>query len=50
MEGSNWLRTAVALHLAAGINAGIGATVLDALAPSTANARFYSGLELGGVK
>jgi len=36
--------------LAPGTNVGIGATVLDALSPSTANARFYSGLELGGLK
>jgi len=50
IEGVNGQRTAVALHLAAGTADGIGATVLDALAPSTANARFYSGLELGGVK
>ncbi len=50
IAGPDGQRTAVALHLAAGSGAGIGATVLDALAPSTANARFYSGLELGGVK
>jgi hypothetical protein len=43
-------RTAIALHLAAYSGAGFGATVLDALAPSTANARFYSGLELGGLQ
>lgn len=41
-------RTAVALHLAGGV--GIGATALDAFSPSTAYARFYSGLELGGVQ
>jgi hypothetical protein len=50
IEGPAGQRTAVALHLAAGIRPGIGATVLDALSPSTANARFYSGLELGGLK
>ncbi len=49
IEGADGQRTAIALHLATGMNPGIGATVLDALAPSTANARFYSGLELGGV-
>jgi len=42
-------RAAVALHLTR-VDSGIGATVLDALAPSTAYARFYSGVELGGVK
>jgi len=42
-------RSAVALHLSSGDRPGIAATVLDALAPSTANARFYSGLELGGL-
>ena len=50
IEGASGQRSAVALHLAAGTGLGIGATVLDALAPSTANARFYSGLELGGLK
>ena len=50
IEGVNGQRTAVALHLNPGTIDGIGATVLDAFAPSTANARFYSGLELGGVK
>ncbi|MEI9952016.1 MAG: hypothetical protein WDO74_24275 [Pseudomonadota bacterium] len=50
IEGLDGQRSAIALHLAGGIGSGLGATVLDALAPSTANARFYSGLELGGVK
>jgi len=50
IEGGSGQRTAIALHLAGDLNSGIGATVLDALAPSTAYARFYSGLELGGVK
>jgi len=50
IEGANGQRSAIALHLTGEISAGIGATVLDALAPSTAYARFYSGLELGGVK
>ena len=43
-------RTALALHLAVGGVSGIGATVLDALEPSTANARFFSGLELRGLR
>jgi hypothetical protein len=50
IESASGQRTAIALHLASGVGIGIGATVLDALAPSTANARFYSGLELGGLK
>lgn len=50
IEAVNGQRTAIALHLSAGTGIGLGATVLDALAPSTANARFYSGLELGGLK
>ncbi|MEO7036923.1 MAG: hypothetical protein ABI548_23440 [Polyangiaceae bacterium] len=43
-------RTAVALHLGVGQPPGIGATALNALAPSTATARFYSGFELGGIR
>jgi hypothetical protein len=43
-------RSAVALHVGVGEPPGIGATVLDALAPSTATARFYSGFELGGIR
>jgi hypothetical protein len=50
IESVDGQRTAVALHMSSGMNSGLGATVLDALSPSTANARFYSGLELGGVK
>jgi hypothetical protein len=50
IDGLNGQRTAIALHLGAGTNIGIGATVLDALSPSTANARFYSGFELGGLR
>jgi hypothetical protein len=49
IEGGDGQRTAIALHLT-GTSPGIGATVLDALSPSTAYARFYSGLELGGVQ
>ncbi|MET0790892.1 MAG: hypothetical protein ABW061_05180 [Polyangiaceae bacterium] len=43
-------RSALAMHLGLNGESGIGATVLDALQPSTANARFYSGLELGGIR
>lgn len=43
-------RSALALHLGLNGEPGIGATVLDALSPSTANAQFYSGLELGGIR
>ncbi|MEO6598311.1 MAG: hypothetical protein ABIQ16_00455 [Polyangiaceae bacterium] len=43
-------RSALALHLGVNGEPGIGVTVLDALAPSTANAQFYSGLELGGIR
>jgi hypothetical protein len=39
-------RTAIVLHHPGG---GLGATVLDALAPDTANTRFYSGLSYGGL-
>ena len=39
-------RTAIVLHHAGG---GLGATVLDAAAPDTANTRFYSGLAYGGL-
>jgi hypothetical protein len=42
-------RSALALHVGVGDPPGIGATVVDALAPSTATARFYSGFELGGI-
>lgn len=48
IESGDGQRAAVALHLVG--STGIGATVLSALAPSTAYAHFYSGLELGGVK
>lgn len=48
IECSNGLdRSALALHFRTG---GFGATVLDALAPSTASARFYSGFEWEGIK
>ena len=50
IASANGGRSAVALHLGAGDLPGIGATVLDALAPSTANARFFSELELGGIR
>ena len=48
IEAIDGSRSALALHL--GSSTGIAATVLDALAPSTANARFYSGIELGGIR
>lgn len=43
-------RSAIALHEVAGTgtHAALGATVLDALSPDTADTRFYSGLTLGG--
>ncbi len=50
IASQNGDRSAVALHLGLSSGQGVGATVLDALAPSTANARFYSGLELGGLR
>ena len=43
-------RSAIALHLGTDEPSGIGATALNALAPSTATARFYSGFELGGIR
>ncbi|HEY0464646.1 MAG TPA: hypothetical protein VGC79_10570 [Polyangiaceae bacterium] len=49
IAGASGQRTAIALHLQSASGSGIGATVLDALSPSTAYARFYSGLELGGL-
>lgn len=39
-------RTAVVLHHSGGA---LGATLLDAVAPDTANTRFYSGLAYGGL-
>ena len=50
IESGNGQRSAVALHLGVSTAPGLGATVLDARAPSTATARFYSSLELGGIK
>jgi hypothetical protein len=43
-------RNAVALHFGDGYHGGIGATVVDVQAPSTATARFFSGFELGGIQ
>ena len=40
-------RTAVVLHQ---VDTDFGATLFDALAPDTANTRFYSALALGGLK
>jgi hypothetical protein len=48
--GQDAERSALALHLADGTSRGIAVTALDALAPSTASARFYSELELGGIR
>jgi hypothetical protein len=45
-SGSAGGRTAVVLHHS---GAALGATVLDAVAPDTANTRFYSGLAYGGL-
>ena len=39
-------RSAIVLHQTGGT---LGATVLDAVAPDTANTRFYSGLAYGGL-
>jgi len=43
-------RNAVALHFGDGYHGGVGATVVDVNAPSTATARFFSGFELGGIQ
>ncbi len=45
-------RTAIALHAITGSkgHTGVGATVLDALKPDTAESKFYGGLLLGGLK
>ena len=48
IEAADGGHSALALH--AGNGQGLGATVVDAVHPSTATARFYSGLEFGGVK
>ena len=50
IRATNGARNAVALHFGDGFHGGIGATVVDVAAPSTATARFYSGLELGGIQ
>jgi hypothetical protein len=46
-------RSAIALHAtdaATDGHAGLGATVLDALDPDTAESRFFAGLMLGGLE
>jgi hypothetical protein len=50
IQASNGARNAIALHFGAAFHGGIGATVVDVQAPSTATARFFSGLELGGIE
>jgi len=50
IDAANGARNAVALHFGEGYSGGIGATVVDVSAPSTATARFFSGFELGGVQ
>ena len=49
IRAANGARNALALHFGDGFHGGIGATVVDVAAPTTATARFYSGLELGGI-
>ncbi len=44
-------RAVLAMHEAGGMSTGaVGATVLDALTPDTADSRFYGGLMLGGAR
>jgi hypothetical protein len=50
IQAANGARNAVALHFGDGYHGGIGATVVDVAAPSTATARFFSGFELGGIQ
>jgi hypothetical protein len=50
IQAANGARNAVALHFGDGYHGGIGATVVDVSAPSTATARFFSGFELGGIQ
>ncbi|HWZ93471.1 MAG TPA: hypothetical protein VNW92_31645, partial [Polyangiaceae bacterium] len=50
IQAANGARNAIALHFGDGYQGGIGATVVDVAAPSTATARFLSGLELGGLQ
>jgi hypothetical protein len=49
IQAANGARNALALHFGDGYHGGIGATVVDVSAPSTATARFFSGFELGGL-
>jgi hypothetical protein len=50
IQAANGARNAIALHFGDGYQGGIGATVVDVAAPSTATARFFSGFELGGLQ
>jgi hypothetical protein len=50
IQAANGARNAIALHFGDGYQGGIGATVVDVAAPSTATARFFSGFELGGIQ
>ncbi len=50
IDAANGARNAIALHFGNGYSGGIGATVVDVSAPSTATARFFSGIELGGIQ
>ena len=50
IQAASGARNAVALHFGDGYSGGIGATVVDVAAPSTATARFFSGFELGGLR
>ena len=50
IEATSGARNAIALHFGDGYHGGVGATVIDVSAPSTATARFFSGFELGGIQ
>jgi len=50
IDAANGARNAIALHFGEGYTGGIGATVVDVAAPSTATARFFSDFQLGGIQ
>ncbi len=50
IQAASGARNAIALHFGDGYHGGLGATVIDVSAPSTATARFFSGFELGGIQ
>jgi hypothetical protein len=50
IQAASGARNAIALHFGDGYHGGVGATVIDVSAPSTATARFFSGFELGGIQ